>query len=275
MGRMDGRVAIVTGASSGIGRAAALGLALEGAAVALVALPDESLEDAARACEATGARSLVAPADVGDATQVAEAFARAEQLGPVDAVFNNAGISTVVAVTETSDEQWQRLLRTNLTGNFNVAREAARAMVPRRRGAIVNTASELALTGEAGYVAYTATKGGILAMTRSLAAELAPYGVRANAVCPGATDTPLLRAEYQTASDPTAAKVEGERSIALGRLGRVDEVAATVLFLLSDDAAYVTGAHYVVDGGRTNCFVTASLAPDQLPTARPRVGENT
>jgi NAD(P)-dependent dehydrogenase (short-subunit alcohol dehydrogenase family) len=108
--------------------------------------------------------------------------------------------------------------------------------------------------GQAGYVAYTATKGGILALTRALAAELAPDGVRVNAVCPGAVDTPLLRAEFAGADDPVAERTATERSIALGRLADPEEIARVVKFLLSDDAAYVTGAQYVVDGGRTACF---------------------
>ena len=261
-------MALVTGASSGIGRAAALALAEEGAAVALVALPGSELEDAARECRGRGARTVVVGIDVGDPDAVEAAFVRAHsELGPVEAVFNNAGISMVVALTETSDEQWERVVRTNLSGSFYVARAAARAMVPRRRGAIVNTASELALIGEAGYAAYTATKGAILSMTRPMAAELAPHGVRVNAVCPGATDTPLLRAEYAGAPDPAAAKAEGEGSIALGRLGRADEIARVVVFLLSDEAAYVTGSHYVVDGGRTTCVPTSVLTPGTGPGA--------
>jgi NAD(P)-dependent dehydrogenase (short-subunit alcohol dehydrogenase family) len=263
MARMDGRVALVTGASSGIGRAAALALAQEGAAVVLVALPGAELDAVARDCRERGVNAVAVAADVKRPSDVEAAFARAEELGPVDAVFNNAGISMVVAITETTDEQWERLVRTNLTGSFYVMRAAARVMVPRGRGAIVNTASELALIGEAGYAAYTATKGGILSMTRALAAELAPHGVRVNAVCPGATDTPLLRAEYQTAPDPAEAKREGEQSIALGRLARAEEIAGVVAFLLSDDAAYVTGSHYVVDGGRTSCIATGSLTPRQ------------
>ena len=249
-----GRTALVTGASSGIGRATALRLAEAGARIALVALPGPAVEEAAAECRARGGDAVAIEADVGDPAAVADAFARAEQLGPVEAVFNSAGVSVVAAAAETTDEQWARQLRTNLTGTFLVTREAARLMAPRGRGAIVTTASELALTGQAGYVAYSATKGGVLAMTRALAAELAPSGVRVNAVCPGTVDTPLLQAEFDLADDPGAERVATEASIALGRIGRPEEIAAVVLFLLSDDSSYVTGSHFVVDGGRTGCF---------------------
>lgn len=252
---MAGRVALVTGASSGIGRATAALLARRGATVALVALHGDDLDAAARDCSGTAI-----PADVSDSAAVADAFERAEALGPVDAVVNNAGMSIVAPVTETTNEQWLRQLHTNLSGSFYVAREAARRMAPRGRGAIVNTASELALMGQAGYVAYTATKGGVLAMTRALAAELAHCGVRVNAVCPGAIDTPLLEAEFQVADDPAAERAENERSIAMGRLGRPEEIAATIAFLLSDEASYVTGAQWSVDGGRAGCFPVGSLS---------------
>ena len=255
---MAGRTALVTGASSGIGRATALQLIGAGASVALVALPGPELEEAAAMCRRRGGEALAIDADVGDPASVADAFAQAKELGPVDAVFNAAGASIVVPITETADDQWAQQVRTNLTGTFLVAREAARLMMPRRRGSIVTTASELAIIGQAGYVAYTATKGGILAMTRALAAELAPYGVRANAVCPGTVDTPLLQAEFDVSDDPAAERTQTERSIALGRIAQPMEIAATVLFLLSDESSYVTGAHFVVDGGRTGCYPSAS-----------------
>ena len=205
-----GRVALVTGASSGIGRATALELLGNGWSVALVALDDHRLRDIERECVDRHLPVLAIPADVTAAVDVRRAFAQASDLGPVEAVFNNAGTSLVAAITETTDEQWQRLLSTNLTGSFNVAREAACTMLVRGRGSIVNTASELALLGQAGYVAYAATKGGILALTRTLAAELAPRGIRVNAVSPVRSTRRCLRRSSPPL--PTLARSEGRPS---------------------------------------------------------------
>ena len=260
MGTMTGRTAIVTGASSGIGRATADRLAAEGANVALLALDSDHLWQAEDEVSRHGTRVAAFPVDVSNSAAVAEAFERAESLGPVDAVFNNAGISVVATLAQTSDEQWERLLRVNLTGSFNVSRQTARSIAPRGRGALVNTASELAIIGQASMAAYTATKGGILAMTRALAAELAPTGFRVNALCPGATMTAQFRAEIELSSDPQAELEANERTIPLGRIGEPDELACAAVFLLSDAASYIHAAQLVVDGGRTGAYpITLNL----------------
>ena len=257
--RFTDRVALVTGASSGIGRATALRLAHEGAAVALVALAGDDLETAAADCRAAGSAAIAVPTDVADAQQVAAAFDRAETLGPVSAVFSNAGISIVGPAIELTDGDWLRQLHVNLSGSFYVVREAARRMIPRGGGAIVVTGSELGLLGQAGYVGYTATKGGVLAMTRAYAAELAVHGIRVNSISPGTTETPMLLAEFAAAPDPDRERAENESTIPLGRFGQPGDIAAAVSYLLSDDAAYVTGANLVVDGGRTSCFTAGTL----------------
>jgi NAD(P)-dependent dehydrogenase (short-subunit alcohol dehydrogenase family) len=132
-------------------------------------------------------------------------------------------------------------------------------MGPRGRGAIVVTGSELGILGQQGYVGYTATKGGVLAMTRAFAAELAPLGIRVNSISPGTTETPMLTAEFVAAPDPARERAENESTIPLGRFGQPDDIAAAVAFLLSDEAGYITGANLVVDGGRTSCFTIGTL----------------
>jgi NAD(P)-dependent dehydrogenase (short-subunit alcohol dehydrogenase family) len=230
MPEMSGRIALVTGAASGIGLASAEALAREGADVALLSRPDDDLDAATRRVQAHGGRVIAIGADVADSASVRAAFGRVEaELGPIDAVHNNAGISIVCPLSDTTDDVFRRLVDTNLAGSFYVLREAARVMQRRRAGAIVNTASELAVMGQAGYVAYTATKA-ILAMTRSAAAELSSWGIRVNAVCPGTTKTPMFLAEFDGAADPEAELADNAASVAMQRIAEPAETAEAVVF---------------------------------------------
>ncbi len=260
MPEMAGRIALVTGAASGIGLASAEALARHGADVALLSRPDDDLESAANRVRAHGGTVMTVGADVADSAAVRNAFDRVEaELGPIDAVHNNAGISIVSPLADTTDDVFRRLVDVNLAGSFFVLREAARVMQARRAGAVVNTGSELAILGQAGYVAYTATKGAIVAMTRSAAAELASWGIRVNAVCPGTTKTPMFLAEFDGAADPEAELADNAASVAMQRIAEPSEIAEAVVFLLSDRAGYITGTHLIADGGRTSCVAAGSI----------------
>jgi NAD(P)-dependent dehydrogenase (short-subunit alcohol dehydrogenase family) len=228
---LAGRRVVVTGGTSGIGEATVRRFREEGASVVSVALDD-------------GEGNVVC--DVADAAQVERAFARVDELlGGVDVLVANAGVSVRAPFLEIGEEDWRRVVDVNLTGVFLCAQQAARRMVAQGAGAILMTASTNGLTGHPFYAGYNAAKAGVIQLARTLARELAP-AVRVNAVCPGYVLTPMQRAEY---TDAMLAEVDA--GIPLGRHATPAEIAALFAFLASDEAAYVTGAAIVVDGGET------------------------
>ncbi|WP_242394750.1 3-oxoacyl-[acyl-carrier-protein] reductase [Anaeromyxobacter oryzisoli] len=241
-----GKVALVTGASRGIGRAIALALARGGASVALnYAGNDAAAAEALELVQKAGApKAKLYKFDVADPAACGAAVeAVVADLGGLHVLVNNAGIAVDQLVMRLKDEDWNRQLQVNLTGTFNLIRAAARPMMKARGGAIVNLSSVVGEMGNAGQAAYAATKAGILGLTKSVARELASRNIRVNAVAPGYIDTDM------TAGLPEAAKAKMKELIPLARLGSAEDVANAVAFLASEEASYVTGETLRVNGG--------------------------
>lgn len=244
-GRLEGEIAIVTGAGQGIGYAVAARLSNEGATVAILDRNEEAGEGAAAKLRQLGGQAMFAPCDVADRESVRRAIAMVEaEYGPVSALVNNAGIGMRGRFLELTDATWAAILQVNLTGTFTVSQEVCRGMARAGRGSIVNVGSAAAQMAHSEQTAYSVSKAGIEALTRVMAFELAPAGIRVNAVAPGTIAT-----EFLAGMLTNEARLEREQRIPMGRLGTPEEVADVIAFLLSEDARYVTGSVVPIDGG--------------------------
>ena len=252
MQRLQDRVVVVTGAGSGIGLASARRLAAEGAHVVAV-----DIDEAAGKAAAAEAGGTFIAADVADEDQVRDLFdGVAEQFGRIDVAFNNAGISPAEddSILTTGIDTWRRVQEINLTSVYLCCKYVLPHMQRQGKGSIINTASFVAVLGAAtSQISYTASKGGVLAMSRELGVQFAREGIRVNALCPGPVNTPLLQELFATDPDRAARRLV---HVPMGRFAEPEEIAAAVAFLASDDSSFITASQFLVDGGIAGAYVT-------------------
>jgi NAD(P)-dependent dehydrogenase (short-subunit alcohol dehydrogenase family) len=253
VGRLDGKVAVITGAAGGIGREAALLFSEEGASVCVADMSADQGEQTASECR----EAFFQQVDVSDAASVEAMYAAtADRYGGIDVLYNNAGISPEddASILETGDEAWQRVQDVNLKGVFLCCKHGIPHLLERGGGSVINVASFVAILGAAtSQISYTASKGGVLAITRELGVQFARQGVRVNALCPGPVETPLLLRIF---GDDPAAYERRRVHLPMGRLAKPREIAQSALFLASDDSSYVNASTFLVDGGLTAAYVT-------------------
>jgi len=241
---LKGKTAVVTGSTSGIGRAIALALAANGADIVLNNVVEQGSEETIQAIEALGARAIFIKADVSDAEQAKALVEKAAgEFGKIDILVNNAGIARDNLIPMMSEEDFNLVLKVNLYGTFNMTKQVYRLMMKKRSGVIVNISSVVGIHGNGGQANYAASKAGVIGLTLSTAKELGSRGVRVNAVAPGYIQTAM------TAALPEDVRAKMLERIPLGRLGTPEDIANVVLFLCSDAASYMTGQVIPVDGG--------------------------
>lgn len=253
---LAGKVAIVTGGGAGIGRAAAIALAGAGAATVVADIDQQAAEAVASEIVGQGGSALGLVVDVSRSADVGTmAAAAVDSYGGIDLLYNNAAIQTYGSVTELEEPAWDRLFAVNVKGIYLCSRICIPLMRSRGGGAIVNAASIQGLATQKRVAAYAASKGAVISLTRSMALDYASDGIRVNCICPGSVDTPMLRKNAAAQGDAEAVLAMWGSVHPIGRIAQPAEIARLVVFLMSDDASFITGASYVIDGGLTAAFV--------------------
>lgn len=250
MRRLEGKTALITGASAGIGRACALAFAREGARIAAVARRREPLDALVAEIVAQGAEALAVTADVTRSDEIRDAVAAAvARFGPFQILVNSAGVPFIGTAEATTEEEWNRVLGVNLTGTFLVSRAALPAIRQAGGGSIVNLGSIYGLVARRERAAYAASKGGVTLLTKAMALDHAAENIRVNCICPALVETDLMHRIFERASDPSAARRAREAELPLGRLGRPEDVTDLAVYLASDESSWMTGEAIALDGG--------------------------
>jgi len=254
VGKLNNKVAIVTGGGTGIGRTIALGFAAEGADVVICSRNIANLDKVSGEIESLGRRSLAIAADISDKQQIVVMVKQTvDTFGQIDILVNNAGIAHVINLLDTSEEIWDEIINTNLKGTFLCIQAVAGHMIKKKYGKIINISSVAGRgSGLDNGVSYCASKAGVIQVTQNAAFELGPYGINVNCIAPGLTVTPMVRNAMRT-EEEFEVFLEGRKSAAvLGRLGEPEDIANAAVFLASDDSSFISGQTVPVDGGRTD-----------------------